>query len=644
MLPASIIIPMLGFILFFVLSEKNKYIFYKILFGLALGLYIQGNYINISYGSGVLDGSDIAWDHYTRYGVLDTSIWIVCLAFPFILLEFLKPKTDKFYKVISYISIFLTVIQIPAFIVQIFSYNPNGNTEFSITKQGMFELSGDENVIIFVLDTLDEEYYSDFITKNPDYTDKLEGFSHYENVIGSGARTFIAVPSMFSGIPFTYSELYSEYKDKIYGDENPLAMMHKSGYDIGLYSETPLFSEKCVDYITNFDSGGAKVGSRTLFANKVFKLTMFKFVPHYLKKYFLMDTSEFDEAIDKAETYAMNSTSDTAFYNDFREQRFTIGDGKKSVRIYHLRGAHKPYRMLNNGDVGNGATVESQVAGNFTRIAEMLKDLKEKGIYDKTTVIITADHGDINLAERPIFLIKEKNSIGKYQTKRESVSLFDLPVFLEHLTGEEDTMNKYGEDIHSLKEGEKRERHFFYNAGVRKADYEIVEYVTTEDAWDTDALREIKSYKDIDGSEVPYSLGTVLRFDSDTTGNRYAVEGFAENSGFSTRLRGAYAKMEIPFYDLPKTGTLNANIRLHSLTKRGLEYIIKANGKEVKHDNIDDKAIGRGISFDIDVNSFDTSKVLALEFEFPTIPDEQMDEELLNRTTTFWLISMKIDK
>ena len=190
-----------------------------------LGFFIQAR-INISYGNGVLDGETIDWSLYRRYGVIDTVVWILCLLFPFALDLFFKNKKKLTGRILAALAVFLTVIQIPGFVVRLADYKPNANTSLMITTDGMFDISDKENVIIFVLDTMGENYYRDFIEDNPEYAENLDGFVHYDNTLASGARTFIGVPSMFTGIPFDRSVEYPDYLKKIWGGENPLRILH----------------------------------------------------------------------------------------------------------------------------------------------------------------------------------------------------------------------------------------------------------------------------------------------------------------------------------------------------------------------------------------------------------------------------------
>ena len=89
-----------------------------------------------------------------------------------------------------------------------------------ISEDGELVLGSDENTIIFILDAMDERYYEDFLIRQPEYVEMLGGFTHYKNAMASGVRTPIAVPSIFTGIPYLMKEPYSDYLSHVWKTNN----------------------------------------------------------------------------------------------------------------------------------------------------------------------------------------------------------------------------------------------------------------------------------------------------------------------------------------------------------------------------------------------------------------------------------------
>ena len=70
------------FVLGLCLHGRFREFYICIIFGITLGLYIQGNYINVNYG--ILDGKSIDWNEYIEVGVINSVIWMFCIIMPFL--------------------------------------------------------------------------------------------------------------------------------------------------------------------------------------------------------------------------------------------------------------------------------------------------------------------------------------------------------------------------------------------------------------------------------------------------------------------------------------------------------------------------------------------------------------------------------
>ena len=627
-----------GTIFFLILPESAGGFFRKLLFGIALGLYIQGNFINNSYGSGVLDGSEIDWSAYRGYAMINTAIWVICIILPFLISLILKKKKETFSKGLVIAALFLTVIQVPAMAAQFMSYHPNSNNELKISTEDIYEVSPEDNVFVIILDGMDEDYYQSFIEKNPAYTDELAGFVHYDNTFASGSRTMIGVPSMLTGHPFIRDVAYSEYLNHVWADKNALSALADHGYKVKVYAGALTYSAEAIDYVSNFKLNQPQVGSYKVLTKKVYKLDLFKFLPHIMKKRFWFNTTEFNQAQAASDAYR---TNDPAFFQSFRESSFVVNDSlEHSFTLYHLNGAHEPYSMgADTSQVKNGE-LDDQVTGCFTGVKSLLDDLKEKGLYDQATIIITADHGDIQRGEHPIFLVKGGGDTKEYATSHVKASLFDLPIYLADLVDEELPDQQYGMRLSELQEGGARERHFFYNTSGNSW-VVINEFATTADMDDRSSIVLVQNHEDAEGPDTPYVLGTELSFRTDATGNKYCLEGFTTNTGFRTILRGPQAEMVIPIADPPEKGMLHVHIGLHKLSKEK-QYEIYCGDHEVSSGTADASVLKKGLNFEVPVSYLKDNK-MELKFVFPEVPEAEMNESLKSRSVTISFVDMIID-
>ena len=618
------------------LPEKTLAFFTKLLFGFTLSLYVQGTLMNTNYG-GVLNGVAIEWEKYTVYGSCTLLVWVVCLLLPFMLPKIKKIKADK---VIMIAALFLTAVQIPALVVEWVNYTPNAQRDFIVSVDGEFDFGEKDNVVIITVDTLDEAYYKEFIDAHPKYTDNFKGFVHYDNTLASGAYTIIGVPSMLTGVPFKHESTYTQYIEKIWDSDNPVKHLNDAGYDVRIFTEETFFSPATMKYVSNFQPSSGKVGSYLILAKKLYKLASFKFSQHFLKRFFWMDTAEFTEAQGSDERY---KTNDGIFYTNYQKSGITISKQyKKAFRYYLLNGVHSPYRLTADGVYGSATTSrQEQVEGVFTIIGKILSDMKAKGIYDSSTIIITCDHGQKHVGEHSCFLYKAPFCSEAYSTSHAPVSVFDLPVLLDQIAGGAKSENEYGTDFLLLKEDEERERHFFQNAkGTSKI--EIDEYVTVSYAGDHDAMKLVSTHEDKNDADTPYVFGTELFFNRDATGNRYAFEGFGNNTGYRSILYGPYANLIIPIADVPEEGDLLVHFGLHSSSVKGTKYSVAANGTEVANGTVDKALISGGLQFKVPVSLFKDDNKLEIEFSFLDVPEDEVEKEVNSRTETISLTDMTI--
>ncbi len=94
---------------------------------------------------------------------------------------------------------------------------------------------------------------------------------------------------------------------------------------------------------------------------------------------------------------------DGRFGQGLREQRVSLNDEAKSFRFIHMLGPHKPYSLDEEGRPSPTPTTrEQQARGSLALVADYLRQMKELGLYDDATIVVTADHGNWQLAPEGI--------------------------------------------------------------------------------------------------------------------------------------------------------------------------------------------------------------------------------------------------
>ena len=96
--------------------------------------------------------------------------------------------------------------------------------------------------------------------------------------------------------------------------------------------------------------------------------------------------------------------------------------------LYHLKGAHGPYTMNENAQaVPEGSVgLKQQIHGSMKIISEFISEMKEKDLYDRSTIIITADHGGVALYQNPAVFVKRADEHHPLQTNTAPLTFRNL--------------------------------------------------------------------------------------------------------------------------------------------------------------------------------------------------------------------------
>ena len=629
------VVSLIGMIVMTALLSLPKRGIHKILcclvFGVSLGLYIQCGLFNISYGSGVLDGSQIAWKDYTTYGAIDSAMWAACLALPFAIYMVFK-RSWRHILMIS--AIFIILMQIGGLSVNLYQ-NQNSLNKLSheVTTDGIYELSEGDNTLVFMLGSMDKSYFDAYKENHPEVKDELTGFTEYSNVLSAGSDSLVSVSAMLTGEVYKKDTKYTDYVNSVWNTNNVFDVLQKNGSDARVYSDDKYFGNAAVRKVENIVDRAQDSEAYWVIGNTIYRYTMYKAVPHYLKQLFWMSLNDYS-SFKSNSTY--NPDNDEKFFSDYDEAGgFTYSDGYSSaVRVYNIKGAEAPYRLTSEGEKNTeGTSLTEQVEGDFHYVLKMIGDLKENDKYDDARIIITADCGDTEYNQRPVLLFKEKGDKDDYRVSSAPVSLFDLPATLASTVTDDYKDVGTGKTFKDDENAAWNRRRFFYLNTGSNAKSRIEEYKTNSPKIGADELKLINSYY-INGGKVDnYILGTELTFTEDETAAMYCQEGFGHTNGWRTIINGKDAVMEIPIEDIPDN-LEDLHAYFHVLnTYEETQCVISANGEEVYSGRLTSDVRQNGLNFLIPTDVIGRDKTVRLTFSFP---------ELSENTDIMALTSFKI--
>lgn len=478
----------------------------SLLFAVTLAGYLQGNFLNIDHGA--LDGSAVTWQNYRWAMLKNLAAWMAVIAAVFLLLYFSRKLWTR---ALEAVSLLLAAVQLVALFSLLGATNLSEHQDRYLSTAGMFELSQKQNVVFFLLDRCDRSYLDEIIARHPEWAGELNGFTSYQDFTGSFSRTYASVTYLLTGVreddaaPFEVRK--RDYLNRAWGRSTFLSDLHSAGNQVGLYSHIG-------DVVGDMDNVEGKIDnigrdtvnfSRRVMLVKMLELSAYRYAPEALKPYFQLYTGDLD-AVQTAPNQDLYQIDDPAFWERYRAQGLRVNDSLTGCfRFYHFQGAHFPFNMDEQAQRTETSWSDqaryAQVSGNMEMILQYLDELREKGVYDDTTVVISTDHA----ADYP-----DWPTTGIGLSRLDSPRLLPLlikpahadtsrPMQLSHKQICQDNLRasiagwfgldteKYGRTIESIGEGEPMKRTFWmllYDEALETRDAYMGTYEITGDGND----------------------------------------------------------------------------------------------------------------------------------------------------------------
>ena len=402
--------------------------------------YVQALVLN--YGMPAADGGTIVWAEHMNMMIVSSAVWIAIIVVSLALSFFNRHRAQGVVGLacacllvvqgVGVASLFVAPSAAASDAVQASSSdegatggdglthtNVVSQTETALTEDGLYTVSDRSNVIVFVLDTYDQTLLNTVLRQNPDLLDEMTGFTEFQNCTGAMIPTRFAVPYLLTGQLPRVGEDSATYLAERYQRGTFLADAKAAGYSVGLYTDSLQIGslpQAEQDAITATTVNMHKVSSSSLdfwgTLGAMAQMALYRDVPWPFKSEFWYYTDQINgrivaydpDAKPGDRVYTMN---DSRYFEQLRRQNLSIDDSQGaegSFRFIHLLGAHYPYSLDEDGnDLGaDNSTKEQQAQGSMRIVSEYLRQLKELGVYDRSTIIITADHGRWFLTAEPL--------------------------------------------------------------------------------------------------------------------------------------------------------------------------------------------------------------------------------------------------
>lgn len=399
-LAVSAIVLLVGMLPF---PEKAFDIYRMLIFGAAIGFYIQGNFLNPEFKS--LNGTEIDWAEYAVHGIISAAAWVLCLALPVVIYIFRKQIMNAASK---WVSLFLAAVQLLSLVMMLIMTDKNVDSSYALTRNQEFAMSKNKNIVTFVIDTLDAQWAEEYIIGDSQYAQLLSDFTYFDDVVAEGAPTELGIPTLLTGMSYDTKSTMEEYHEQAYAQSTLFSDLQANNYDVRIYTDYSYLNGADKENVNNLVPGQEyKIASTYSFTKYLYKLTGFYAMPQLLKSRFWFYGNDLSECVKVADdSVQLYYFDDAKFYKDFKAESLTAQDGRNVFALYHLFGAHTPYTMDENCNRVENSTIKQQIDGNLKIVSEYIEQMKSAGIYDDSTIIITADHGGVDLYQNPAVFVK----------------------------------------------------------------------------------------------------------------------------------------------------------------------------------------------------------------------------------------------
>ena len=470
---ATLLIPIL------LLKRKATDIYTTVLSVLTLCIYIQGNFVGIRVG--VMNGADIEWSLYLLRMFINLLAWIVL----FTLFLVLCYKKEMVRRIILNVAVIIFGIQIFTLTGLLVQYCRSEKEDKSITStytdENLYTVNKDDNVIIFILDMFDAEYFDTILTNNPQWSEQLDGFVLYDNFSGTYSTTTYSLAHLYTGKMFFNEKPLSEWIEYIADDRLYVDELLDEGFKLYYYSTIEgTIPSRLSKVAMNYYVGKCNVNNYPRLAKKLYMVVAFKYFPDCFKPLLWFDGYEF-EALRECEEASIYLSDNARFRDGIRTADWNEKD-EKAIKYIYTVGSHYPYRIDRYGkDVHIGEVTAVECAeGVLQIIDEYLKHIKEAGTYDNTTIIITADHGYYwdGTLQSPVMLIKPQNNRGRLKISNSPVCQADFAATVLELANV-DNYSSYGYSMLHVDDNDSRERFFYQyylNENSDNGNYRLIEY------------------------------------------------------------------------------------------------------------------------------------------------------------------------
>ncbi|MBN1181791.1 MAG: sulfatase-like hydrolase/transferase [Bacteroidales bacterium] len=478
------------------LPERLYKITITLEFGIALCFYIQSLFLNYD----LLMKAGIARLWSTRTEIINLCIWIIIIAAPFLL----KVGSILWKNVLKNVSIALIAIQLIGTISLLINPDIYSDIESSdvqggyISTKGMFDLSKERNVVVFIVDYFDGRVMNTILNEDQTFLQPLKGFTYFPNATSIHSRTYPSLTYLLTGEMCLYNLPPRKYINDAFEKSSFFTELQKNNTNIGYFSDKFYLGKSAKEQISNFEPSKIDLSYKETIRNFL-EAALFKNSPYLFKLKFRFDAAEINNSVLIEEKPQNDSTSpyyterakfmdDIWFRDQLDDKGVTANNLTNAFRFYHLQSFHKGFNVEN---AKNALLI----------IYEYLDQMQQIGVYENSTIIIIADHGYHHGEDEssylpqntavPLIIVKPFGADATSDLKISLAPVSHTDFMSTVVEGFGLSHDQYGRTFFEIRENEDRDRYYYltFLQSEERGEVELREFLVNADA------RYASSYK-----------------------------------------------------------------------------------------------------------------------------------------------------
>lgn len=459
------------------------WVLFTVVLAFAVLFYLQGMILNGDLGT--LDGTEFDWHTVEDEAYKNLWIWIIALVVMLLLGIFLPAEWLKMGGLIVCAAL---IFAQGSALVMTWVPKDRSTPNYQLSGEDQFTFSTDKNIIVITLDQVSPMIFEEALEADPELKPVFKDFVYYNNMSSVYSFTF---PSMMFLYTHEYLDTTIPTTEAVYnawhseGAQNYYDVLHENNYQVNLFVEANYAALGCENMLGKADNiveAGRLKMNITLF-EQIMDMSLFRYMPTMLKNHFCVSTGGIVDLSTYVGAEKMRINYD--FLESLEKEGLSLTDEHNVYNWYHMQGAHFPYVVDYNGYLcaEEDTDRDTQLHGYLVALRAFFEELKEIGVYDDATIIVSADHGYFECFQAAFLIKLPGQEFDEMPVTTAPVAQEDIMPTILYLLGED--YSDYGTTVFDWNEGDYRVR--TTHVWGYMTQYPEVPWIGNMNQWDAEA-------------------------------------------------------------------------------------------------------------------------------------------------------------